>query len=174
MRCDAPASRTPRIARQVRRATAADRLMRRTFSLPPDKLANARDSWGDPNPRDPRFNGRRKENYVALQNSSGAYARQVHYSSLSFSVAVSYACLPPASVQRVAAVGDLKMESTSSQYGSRAGEAPKTDKTMFFQKVEKGNRTVPLVAASTAQSRDGAGSLECVSRHLYGVLVRFR
>merc|ERR1719159_443939 len=37
------------------------------------------------------------------------------------------------------------------QYGSRAGEAPKTDKTMFFQKVEKGNRTVPLVAADTAQ-----------------------
>jgi hypothetical protein len=40
---------------------------------------------------------------------------------------------------------------TSSMYGARAYEAPPVDKTFNFQKAEKGNRTVPLVAPTSAQ-----------------------
>lgn len=43
------------------------------------------------------------------------------------------------------------MEAQSSEYGKRSGELPKVDKTFFFRKVDKGNRTVPLIAADTAQ-----------------------
>jgi hypothetical protein len=42
-------------------------------------------------------------------------------------------------------------KATSSMYGARAYEAPAVDKTFNFQKAEKGNRTVPLVAPTPAQ-----------------------
>lgn len=47
--------------------------------------------------------------------------------------------------------GAQEMVSSQSEYGRRSGEAPKVDKTFFFCKPEKGNRTVPLCAASTSQ-----------------------